>query len=72
MNNETRTVLTVRDLRHRWKPHKERLLVEKGEQATAKCRYAANGGVAVMKCPWIASESVPPSNFVILRIGGVI
>jgi len=70
--NEIASTQTVRDLRHRWKPHKERLLVAKGERATAKCRYAANGDVAVMKCPCIASESVPPSNFVILHIGGVI
>ena len=35
MNGEAATVQTVRDLRRRWKPHKERLLNLGGEQATS-------------------------------------
>ena len=29
------TIQTIRDLRHRWTPHQERLPLVKGEQATA-------------------------------------
>ena len=35
MNSEITTVQTVHDLRHRWKPHKERFLAAGGEQATS-------------------------------------
>jgi hypothetical protein len=52
MNNETTTVQTVHDLRHRWKPHKERLLALKGEQATSIRFHRA--------CSWMArAEQMP-------------
>ena len=35
MANDTSAGQTVRDLRHRWKPHKERLHAARGDQATA-------------------------------------
>ena len=40
------TIPTVRDLRHRWKPHKERLAGLKGEQATSIRFHRA--------CSWMA------------------
>jgi hypothetical protein len=46
MNAEAATVQTVRDLRHRWKPHKERLLATRGEQATSIRFHRA--------CSWMA------------------
>ena len=46
MNSEITTVQTVHDLRHRWKPHKERFLAAGGEQATSIRFHRA--------CSWMA------------------
>ncbi len=46
MNRESATIPTVRELRHRWKPHKERLLVAGGEHVTC-IRFHR-------KCSWMA------------------
>jgi hypothetical protein len=46
MNTETTTFQTVRDLRHRWKPHKERLHAAGGDQPTSIRFHRA--------CSWMA------------------
>jgi hypothetical protein len=49
---EIATKLTVRDFRHLWKPHKERLLAAGGEQATSIRFHRA--------CSWMARvEQLP-------------
>jgi len=45
---------TVRDLRHRWKPHKERLMAARGEQATSIRFHRA--------CSWMARVEQMPEG----------
>jgi hypothetical protein len=54
MNDETTTVQTVRDLRRRWKPHKERLLAAGSEQATSIRFHRA--------CSWMARVEQMPDG----------
>lgn len=54
MNNGTAIVETVHDLRHRWKPHKERLLAAGGEQATSIRFHRA--------CSWMARVEQMPEG----------
>ena len=52
---EIATVSAVRDLRYRWKPHKERLAALKGEQSTSIRFHRA--------CSWMARvEQMPISR----------
>ncbi len=51
---ETAITQTVHDLRHRWKPHKERLLAAKGEQATSIRFHRA--------CSWMARVEQMPEG----------
>jgi hypothetical protein len=51
---EIATMQTVRDLRHRWKPHKERLQAAKGEQATSIRFHRA--------CSWMARVEQMPDG----------
>ncbi len=51
---EIATNLTVRDLRRRWKPHKERLLAAGGEQATSIRFHRA--------CSWMARVEQMPEG----------
>ena len=51
---ETTTVQTVSDLRHRWKPHKERLHSAGGEQATSIRFHRA--------CSWMARVEAMPED----------
>lgn len=53
MSNET-TSPAVRDLRRRWKPHKERLAATKGEQATSIRFHRA--------CSWMARVEQMPNG----------
>ena len=52
--SETTTILTVHDLRHRWKPHKDRLAAVKGEQPTSIRFYRA--------CSWMARVEQMPDG----------
>ena len=55
MTNEIATTLqTVRDLRHRWKPHKERLHAAGGDQPTAIRFHRA--------CSWMARVEAMPEG----------
>jgi hypothetical protein len=54
MNSDVTTVQTVHDLRHRWKPHKERLLVAGGEQPTSIRFHRA--------CSWMARVEQMPDG----------
>ena len=51
---EIATIPTVHDLRHRWKPHKERLAALKGEQATSIRFHRA--------CSWMARVEQMPEG----------
>jgi hypothetical protein len=53
MNDITTTVQTVRDLRHRWKPHKERLHAA-GDQPTSIRFHRA--------CSWMARVEAMPED----------
>ena len=54
MNDDTTTAQTVRDLRRRWKPHKERLAALKEEQPTAIRFHRA--------CSWMARVEQMPDG----------
>lgn len=54
MNGETNTVTTIRDLRRRWKPHKERLAAVDGEQPTSIRFHRA--------CSWMARVEQMPDG----------
>ncbi len=54
MNGETATIQTVRDLRRRWKPHKERLAAVGGEQPTSIRFHRA--------CSWMARVEQMPDE----------
>jgi hypothetical protein len=54
MNGETKTILTVHDLRRRWKPHKARLAAKGGEQPTAIRFHRA--------CSWLARVEEMPDG----------
>src|SRR5689334_23162397 len=54
MTYETTTIQTVHDLRHRWKPHKERLLSGGGDQPTSIRFHRA--------CSWMARVEEMPDG----------
>jgi len=54
MNDTTTAVQTVRDLRHRWKPHKERLHAAGGDQPTSIRFHRA--------CSWMARVEAMPED----------
>ena len=54
MSDISTTGQTVHDLRHRWKPHKERLLAAGGEQATSIRFHRA--------CSWLARVEQMPDG----------
>ena len=54
MDSNTMTIPSVHDLRHRWKPHKERLAALKGEQATSIRFHRA--------CSWMARVEQMPEG----------
>lgn len=54
MSGDTATVPTVHDLRHRWKPHKGRLLAAGGEQPTSIRFHRA--------CSWLARVEQTPDG----------
>ncbi len=54
MSGETSLALTIRELRRRWKPHKERLAAQGGEQPTAVRFHRA--------CSWIARAGAIPEG----------
>lgn len=54
MNDQATIVQTVRDLRHRWKPHKERLHAAGGDQPTAIRFHRA--------CSWAARVEAMPED----------
>ena len=51
---ELAAVQTVRDLRHRWKPHKERLHLAGGDQPTSIRFHRA--------CSWMARVEAMPED----------
>lgn len=60
MTNETTTLQTVHDLRHRWKPHKEQLRAAGGEQATSIRFHRA--------CSWMARVETTAVNMRMILI----
>jgi hypothetical protein len=54
MSDIITTVQTVHDLRHRWKPHKERLHAAGGDQPTAIRFHRA--------CSWMARVEAMPED----------
>jgi len=54
MNNDVMTIQTVHDLRHRWKPHKERLAALGDDQATSIRFHRA--------CSWMACVEEMPEG----------
>ncbi len=54
MSDVTTTIQTVHDLRHRWKPHKERLHAAGGDQPTSIRFHRA--------CSWMARGEAMPED----------